>query len=315
MKQRILVCGILAATATVASAQSSVTLYGRIGLGVGKAPGASEKVLANASNSRLGVRGVEDLGGGLKSFFQLETRFEPDTGTNSDARRFWNGASLVGLQNSWGRVWLGRDYTPLFNNVALRGDPWGHSDIAGLDSGLAGIGTSRYDNTVNLEGKFAGVTATVQVAEGDNNGNGAGTLSASKRPFGASVSYQLGQLYAGIGYDSRTNSEDDLWAAVVTYDFGMAKLFGTFARGTTTTGAKHREYTVGASAPIGGGEARIGYDRVRRTTSPSDTLKEQISLGYHYNLSKRTIVFADLTTDRAAEESKEGYQLGLKHYF
>lgn len=318
MKRQMLALATLAALSTTAAAQSSVTLYGLIGMEVGKNPGSSAKVIQNGANSRLGVRGVEDLGGGLKAFFTLETRYEPDTGVQSDPGRFWNGRSIVGVEGSFGRVWMGRDYTPLFLNVALRGDPWGWTNIGALDSGLAGVGAyTRYDNSVNYQYTAGGFSAWAQTAERDNNGNSAGTAAAAKRPMSIALTYDGGPLFVGFGYDSRINSQDGLWTLVSTYDFGGFKLYGTYANGKTATAAKHSEVALAATAPIGKGQLRLGFDQVKRSTAPATTLKQQMSMGYHYSLSKRTTVFADITNDSkvASNTSKTGYGFGVKHAF
>lgn len=319
MKQHSLALAVLAALSAVAvpaAAQSSVTIYGIVGLEAGKNPGSAAKVIQNGANSRLGFRVLEDLGGGLSSFVQIEHRIEPDTGAQSDSGRFWNGRSIVGLQGGFGRVWLGREYTPLFLNVALVGDPWGFTGIGALDSGLAGIGAySRYDNTLNYQFSASGLTTWVQVAESDNNGNSAGTATAAERPVSVAISYANGPMYLAGGYDSRINARDTLWTMVGTYDFGPVKLFATFARGQTSTAAKHREFAFAATAPLGGGQVRAGIDQIKRTSAPSATLKQQVTLGYHYPLSKRTTIFADYVNDSKVARSKTGYGFGLKHAF
>ncbi|WP_298856810.1 porin [uncultured Aquimonas sp.] len=316
MKRNLIALAVLAAVGAPAAAQSSVTLYGLIGLEVGKNPGSDNKVVQNGANSRLGVRGVEDLGGGMRAFFTLENRYEPDTGTQSDAGRFWNGRSIVGLEGAFGRVWMGREYTPLFLNVALIGDPWGWTGIGALDSGLGGIGAyTRYDNSVNYQFSAGGMTAWIQTAERDNNGNSAGTAVAQKRPMSLALTYGAGPFFAGVGYDSRINNNDSLLTLVSTYNFGVVKLFGTYARGETATAAKHQEIALAATAQLGMGQLRVGVDQIKRTSAPATTLKQQVALGYHYSLSKRTTVFADVTNDSKALRSKSGYGFGVKHAF
>lgn len=315
MNRHLFAIAALAVVAGPAAAQSSVTLYGLIGIEVGKNTGVANKVVQNGANSRLGVRGVEDLGGGMSAFFNLENRYEPDTGTQSDALRFWNGRSIVGVQGGFGRVWFGREYTPLFLNVALVGDPWGFTGIGQLGSGLAGIGTSRYDNTLNYQISAGGVTAWIQTAEADNNGNSAGTATASKRPMSLALTYAAGPAFVGFGYDTRVNSNDSLWTLVSTYDLGPVKLYGTYANGKTATSAKHREIALAATVPLGNGQLRLGVDQLKRTSAPAVTVKQKMTVGYHYSLSKRTTIFGDITRDGKAATSKGGYGLGVKHAF
>ena len=107
---------ILAAMATLASsaalAQSSVTVYGRLNTSVERqtdfGPAGSVWRLQN-NGSRLGFRGTEDLGGGLKAGFALEHRFNVDTGASTNGTSFWGGAgtSEVYLGGNFGTVRLG----------------------------------------------------------------------------------------------------------------------------------------------------------------------------------------------------------------
>ena len=78
MKKSLIVLAALGAFAGVASAQSSVTLYGRVDLSVNKPVGSANKGISNGSGSRFGARGVEDLGGGMSAFFNIEHRFDAD---------------------------------------------------------------------------------------------------------------------------------------------------------------------------------------------------------------------------------------------
>ena len=108
MKKSLIALATLAAFAGAASAQSSVTMYGRVDLSIGKNVGSIAKYMANGSGSRLGLRGTEDLGGGMKAIFNIEHRFDADTGVNPNAR-FWHARSLVGLEGGFGKVSLGRE--------------------------------------------------------------------------------------------------------------------------------------------------------------------------------------------------------------
>lgn len=125
-------------------AQSSITVYGLIDQALewsnptknaaNEQRGSSGWRLVNgvSNGSRFGIRGSEDLGGGLKAIFAIETRFDADTGeiTGSRARpadpadpasgklKFWNAQSWVGLDSQWGRLTAGRQYVPLFSGLA-----------------------------------------------------------------------------------------------------------------------------------------------------------------------------------------------------
>ena len=119
MKMKLFAAAVAALAAGGAYAQSSVTLYGVVDAGVeyqNHQPGVSgshDVVRLNSGNmsgSRWGLRGVEDLGGGLKTTFRLSTRFDLDTGLTEDypKKPFWHDESTVGLQGNWGHLRLCR---------------------------------------------------------------------------------------------------------------------------------------------------------------------------------------------------------------
>lgn len=316
MKLRLLTLTACAALSGPTLAQTTVTLYGIVGLEVGRNIGSDDTVVQNGANSRVGIRAIEDLGGGNQAFATLEHRVDPESGTQSDAARFWNGAAYVGLQGHYGRIWLGRDYTPLFLDIALKGDPWSYTGIGALDSGLGGIGAyTRYDNTINYQIKGGGFSLWLQAAERDRNGTAAGTEAAIDRPMGVALSYASGPLYLGVGYDSRINDVDDLWAAVATYDFGAVKLYATYAAGTNVSDVKFREMVFAATAPLGSGQLRAGLDQIKRRGDAAVTVKQQVTVGYHYPLSRRTTVFVDVTNNSKVADNKTGFGIGLKHAF
>ena len=127
MKKSLIALAVLGLSGA-AMAQSSVTLYGVADAGIGKieagsgladpANDASDKTefisgsMMNNGTSRLGVRGVEDLGGGLKAGFQFETGLDLDNGGSSGA--FWSRQANIWLGGNWGTVKLGRQFTPSY---------------------------------------------------------------------------------------------------------------------------------------------------------------------------------------------------------
>ena len=111
MKKSLLALTLLGAFAGVAQAQTAVQIYGTVDAGIVK---RSDQTLAigKRANNTLGFKGTEDLGNGLKALFQLEIRYEPDTGTpESVVRPLFQGQSRVGLQGAFGMVRLGRGLT------------------------------------------------------------------------------------------------------------------------------------------------------------------------------------------------------------
>ncbi|UZG43833.1 porin [Caldimonas thermodepolymerans] len=333
MKKSLLALAVLGAFAGAASAQSNVTLYGRVDLSIARNIGTDHWVMQNGSGSRLGVRGAEDLGGGLKAIFNVEHRFEADSGTLTNAAKFWHGRSIVGLAgDSWGQIHLGREYSPAFLYVSLLADPWGYDTVAAhLNLSGAGNLPTRKDNTINYSSPdISGFRAHFQwsmdeVAGNDANGD-----------WGLALTYSAGPLWVGFGYD-RTSERETLladpptrpdaipgnekgdWAVLAAaYDFGAFKLIGAFAQGDRPAdGNKIRDYHIAATAPIGGGELRAAFNKLENKDASGDAedLSTRFALGYHYPLSKRTTVYVDFARDGEVDDNKWGADFGIKHNF
>jgi predicted porin len=135
---------VLSIVSAGACAQSSVTMYGivdtaiewdnaganRAFYGAGSDTGGATRLISsqpgNSKGSRLGLRGAEDLSGGLRAIFAIEHRYNVDTGDQANPA-FWNGQAWVGLDGRWGRLSAGRQYTPMFNAmlaVDATADQW-----------------------------------------------------------------------------------------------------------------------------------------------------------------------------------------------
>jgi predicted porin len=308
MKKSLLALAVLGAFAGAASAQSSVTLYGRVDLSLAKNIGSDAKGVQNGSGSRLGFRGVEDLGGGLKAIFNIEHRFNADTGALTNAAKFWQGRSIVGLEGGFGRVWLGREYSPGFLKGWLVSDPWGYDTVAQLSFNTGAIGNVRRDDTVNYQFEANGFGIWGQIAEAETNGRG------PDRPMGLALWYGAGPLYISYSFENPTNADDVWHHLTVNYDFGMAKIVTGFGTGTSAVDNTHRNMNISLVAPVGGGEFRIGYGSLKNT-SADVTVSSKIGVGYHYSLSKRTTVYADFARDSKALGPKTGYDFGIKHNF
>lgn len=322
MKKSLLALAVLGAFAGAASAQSSVTLYGRVDLAIGKAPGSSAKQMVNGSGSRLGMRGVEDLGGGLSALFNIEHRYAADTGAQSDPARFWTGRSIVGLQGGFGQVVLGREYVTAFLQSQLAADPWGWETVVsgflgnGLNNTITGGGIARVRNDSSLTYRLSmsGFTFGAQIAEATDAIN-----NFQNKPVNFAISYAGGPVTFGFGYE-RTGFEvtetEDWMTLNGAYNFGAFKLGAFFGRGDTRTGARHQSWLVSATAPIGAGELRASYGRLQNKTADIDAAKG-FALGYHYSLSKRTTIYADVVRNNAdtIATSNTGYDFGIKHNF
>jgi predicted porin len=308
----------IAAFAGAASAQQ-VTMYGRLGVALGQpADSAEDKQVRNDYGSRLGVRGSEDLGGGLKAIFNVEHRFNVDTGAQSNSTRFWEGKSIVGLEGGFGRVALGREQNPAYAFAQEPADPWATYTVAANGSIINGrIGSTRYSNSVNYSIAAGGFAFGAQIAEAEGNESGTTGL-AEKRPYSLGGRFTIGGFAIGLGYENPTD-EDDYWASVVgSYTIGDFKLIGFFGSGKNTDNQKHQAYMAAATFKIGAGEVRASYGRLRNKDLDVEA-DDQLALGYNHSLSKRTSLYATVSNERRddfpADRKKTGYDLGVRHDF
>ena len=286
MKKSLLALAVLGAFAGAASAQSSVTLYGKLDLGFAKAAGSADKQVADGSSSRVGFRGVEDLGGGLKALFQFEHRFNPDTGTVTNTA-FWHGLSTVGLGGSFGTVNLGRQYTAAYSLATGVIDPFGGDTVAGLrgESLTKSVARLRTDNSVRYDGAFGGLKVAADIAETPAGG--------VDRPYSVAAQYAAGPFMVAASYDNPTGANDNLATLGGSYTFGPAKVSLGIGRGDNDSNVRVKQALAGVTVSVGAaGQVLAGY--AQEEVGTADATKK-VSLGYRHNLSKRTQLYTDVT--------------------
>lgn len=350
MKRTLLALAALGSFAGAASAQSSVTLYGDIDLSITKGNGgtafnqggngssaASGKAwqVKQSHTSRLGFRGNEDLGGGLSAQFQIEHRFNPDTGTQNNANTFWFGRSYVQLTSvAVGSVYLGREYIPAFF-PAVKSDPFGFDGVGQLGTVMyanysvndrenfadATGGTSRTNNTIGYKSpNLSGLT--VQIAGAASEGNTfKGSTSSPGREFGANVEYSAGPIYGALAYDktqrgSAAYDGNSLLSGALHYNFGFAKamLYGARAKVGVNSAATNKYASISLLAPVGPGNVKAAFGYY--DPAGASNTNRKFGLGYDYSLSKRTNLYADVGHARqSSRSSNTAYAFGIKHLF
>lgn len=320
MKTSLLAVALAGAFASNANAQSNVTIYGALDVGLIKRTGTSTTVGKRDANT-LGFRGVEDLGAGVKALFHLEMRYEPDTGTlESGVRPLFQGQSRVGLQGSFGTLRIGRGITSYMESVTAFEPFHGTPSPAGFytDIAVAGYTVQPLDAPGNSFNRisnamwyntpeFGGVQLNATVATREANGGaqviGRGTAllpqyransEASANPFSISATYKSGTVAAMLGVE-RNGVESELWSAAASVKPVKAlKLMAIYShqdRGhTMAINERTKAWVVGANYTIATGTLLLGYGR---KTPDGVTRTEQLSIGYEYPLSKRTYVYAD----------------------
>lgn len=210
MKKSLLALAVLGAFAGAAQAQNSVTIYGIVDTGVvytskavnAAGTGTGSKFGLNSGNiqgSRIGFRGIEDLGGGLSAVFNLETGFRNDTGVLDDSKTtntLFRRKSVVGLAGGFGTVLLGRqtDYADTISAMTSVGD-FGFL-TGGVGHNLDRLEGTRTNNSVSYTTKsLSGFTGNLMYGFGEQ----AGQTSAGQA-FGLGGKYENGPLGLGINY-------------------------------------------------------------------------------------------------------------------
>jgi len=319
MKKSLLALAVLA-FAGAASAQSSVTIFGKVDLALGKAINSEDKAVRDGAGSRLGFRGQEDLGGGMFAIFGMEHRFNPDTGTDASPAMgtFWNGFSWVGIRAGFGQLTLGRHYTAAFTDIQNQIDPFGGDTVAGLRGvGMipGSVGKVRVSDSLRYDITAAGVKFAATLGESTQTAASGGV--GPDRPWSVAANYSAGPLFIGAGYEDPQGADDHLWSVGARFGVGPATLRAGFSSGKNNLDQSVRGWLVGATVKAGPGDVLVGYARSRVS---GVTTGSRWGVGYRYPLSKRTFLYADLARDGkattpAADPEKTGYDLGIQHNF
>ncbi|KWF98411.1 porin [Burkholderia cepacia] len=330
-KSMTLLAGMMVASG--AFAQSTVTLYGVIDTGlmyVHNSGGHSSQVLMSTgiqSGSRWGVKGTEDLGGGLAAIFQLENGFDSTSGKFFQGGRQFGRQAYVGLsgKDSWGTVTFGRQYDPLIDKVQpVQGDNW----LAGFYIAPGDIDNS--DNSVRFNNavKWASPVWNGLQVEAMYSFGGVAGATGSGQSYSAAAGWSGGPINLAAGYMHVDNgnatvstrgatSSDSFFNSSVNGAYASARSInivragGNYAIGAVTLGGyySYSEYNPDASSTFTKAEryhngsvyaawqispalvTEIGYNYLR-TLGDSSAKYHQVALGADYNLSKRTDVYS-----------------------
>jgi predicted porin len=332
MKAKLLAVAIAAALPMVASAQSNVTMSGRMKVGIESA-GASGNTAANGSGTRtrlmnqsshLTIRGTEDLGGGLRAFFEIGTDVAGDHATSGSAN-FSNRDTWVGLSGGWGAIQFGHGDNHFINTSVIEQSVGGlalpgHAMVLNL--------TNRVQTTVGNVGKNPNVDNAIRYTSPNLNGfNARVTYSFENDALGSveqvnglntrSDRYDVDLSYANHGFFGlltfhRNNNVSNAAAGAHKqsgYQAGLAYQFGFGLKAGLLYDSSKLSINAGGSAKRGvwaiplsyssGAHTVVGnYARARNTKGTlggANTGASMVSIGYDYALSKRTSVGVSYT--------------------
>jgi predicted porin len=347
MKKTLVALAALAVV-SAASAQSTVTLYGVVDMGIATLkdsvgtgllnPGAAYDInktgvqQGTMSNSRFGFKGTEDLGGGLKADFVAEFGFSPDEAgsvANSGAVSFSNRVGTVGLSGNFGALTIGRQYTP-YHTVQLAMDLAGNLNATpGYVVNNHNFNGGRASNSVKYASpSFGGFSVLALVGAGPSvngsetviNGSTPSITQADGKSFGLAGIYAAGPLVAGLAYNDVTNPSSTLagMGAITGSSSAFLAGFGGTSGLNGAVGANSTEVKVwaaGASYDFTVVKASLAYSAL---TDTKVTGSDLTSNGYNFSIAApfgATTLVANLgratlkKEDAAIDGTITGFQL------
>ena len=328
-----------------ACAQSGVNIYGVMDVGYTRGSGdvASFQGLTSGrtASSRVGFRGAEDLGGGLKAGFTLEADIGADTGAGvttplpgfasadnktgaANGGLQFNRVATVSLAGPWGEINAGRNYTPTFL-LDFTYDPFaqngvGFNLITGTSLFYSAAGSVNHLRASNLVtyssprvGGFQGMLAWAPSETASN-------LPKEGGYTGLKVGYAAGPLSADMAWGrTKLAATNDIRTTSLgaSYNFGAIKPMMEISQdklGAAGANGKKSGWLLGATAPIGAGELRASIAKVKRTADAAlDMEASQVAVGYIHNLSKRTALYVTVSqvrNDNYRNSAAGGYSVG-----
>lgn len=333
MKKSLLALAVLSSIAGAASAQSSVTIYGVVDAGIahetGGAAGSVTKVATGVeSGNRLGFKGTEDLGNGLKALFLLESGFNLDDGTQRQPQTTAGGASnarlfgrqaFAGLSGGFGEIDLGRQYTRIFGTINMI-DPFG-TGLGGSAANMMNSGGGRPSTNIHLNPEAVDVRVdnAITYSIPTTNGFNASAMYAlgevvgdnkAGRTLGLSGSYANGPVMLVAAYNKVSGAaapaattalpsplatpDSKLLLVGGTYNFGVATANLGYETEKNSLGDNFRDILIGTTVPVGpAGNLMASF--IKRTdkfnTGAAMAGAKMYAIGYDYNLSKRTNLY------------------------
>ena len=321
---------LAAAASAPVHAQSSVTLYGIIDEGINytsnvqTSPGQGHNLYSLSSGilsgSRWGLRGVEDLGGGLKALFLLENGFDVNNGKLGQGSLLFGRQAYVGLSGAFGTVTLGRQYDPvvdyihpLMPSAMFSGSIGAHpGDLDNLNN------TNRVNNAVKYRTpSYAGLTA-----EGMYSFGGVPGSMAGNQIYSLGAGYARGPLNVGVGYLNARNPNASFFGTAVgataaTNNFGSSPVINGYASAQSekiiSAGAT---YAIGA-ATLGAIYSNTKYERLSGVASVLNPAGmggtatfNSAELSFQYQLTRALSVGAAYNYTDGGASNNAKYQQG-----
>ena len=360
MKKTLIALAVLGTCAGAAYAQTNVTIYGTVDTGLIKETGSDVRMGSN-EDSRIGFKGTEELGSGMKATFQLERRFSLNNGTKfsgNDALDIlqgedpdgedgveWQGAANVGLQGeAWGAVRLGR-----VNDIAIENfgtlDPFAYYGVGSAMGGYNILYSEELANTIRYDSpSWAGFGINLSYTLGHETHGAENRIydDYGNDGFGIGLKYDNGPLMLTANYDRLADSDKSwLWNAggaytyqgfkvSVGYQSTKVKSAAAYVLADVDSEIDQKDWLVGLQYNTGPHTVKFSYNRGEvESHTEYDGKANKYSLGYTYDMSKRTSLYAMVAytdsdndsvgeiynSNGVADDSVTGVQIGMTHRF
>ncbi|MBP8306542.1 MAG: porin [Burkholderiaceae bacterium] len=311
MNKSLIAVAIAAAVPALGQAQTNVTMYGIADAAIASVrsgnPGTRNTIRLDSgtqSTSRWGIRGTEELGGGLKALFNFEAQMTVDDGTAAGLN--FQRRSFVGLGANWGHVQLGRDYTPSFWSL-LASDTFGYG-LWGNTLSYSNFYATRYSNMIEFRSaSMGGLEFNAAYSAGENTNSAFPSSAGSGMDI--SALYNAGPLMLTGAYQvnkNLTGKQQKVASLGAGFGVGAFGLKGGYSQSDSKDqgGDKIKMFNLGGTVKVGAGEVLAQYIRLKndRTNGKGDTF----ALAYTYPLSRRTNIHASLAVHRNNNEGNFG---------
>ena len=360
MKKTLIALAVLGTCAGAAYAQTNVTIYGTVDTGLIKETGSDVRMGSN-EDSRIGFKGTEELGSGMKATFQLERRFSLNNGTKFSGNNAldilqgadpegedgveWQGAAIVGLQGeAWGAVRLGR-----VNDIAIENfgalDPFAYYGVGSAMGGYNILYSEELANTIRYDSpSWAGFGINLSYTLGHETHGAENRIydDYGNDGFGIGLKYDNGPLMLTANYDRLADSDKSwLWNAGGAYTYQGFKVSVGYQSTKVKSAAMNvltgldadvdqKDWLVGLQYNTGPHTVKFSYNRGEvESHTKYDGKANKYSLGYTYDMSKRTSLYAMVAytdsdndsvgeiynSNGVADDSVTGVQIGINHKF
>lgn len=343
MNKKAMLWLALFSVSSASIATTNVTLYGRVDVGyeLKDVKGDDDNHLTqdtddnSGGNTRIGIKGQEDLGNGYAATFQLEGRFDADTGSKTSGKTFFDRESTVGVKTPYGHIRLGRSYAAMDQAIGFMDVGRRYSSVGAYDFADVGV-KSRHSNAFFYNHTIENFSFGADVATkgGYNDGlTSSEGVDGSKMAYGLFAKYKNDSVEVGLGYQDdgiqKSGKIRQQWSLAAAYTINPVTFGLSYSAGkddVVNTDGKLKNYGGFISGKLTPNDTlmafyrRADFKNTSANTVLSNDKTSRYGLGYVHALSKRTSIYADVARQKTkglsgVKEEFTGWDIALRHNF